>query len=78
MEFHFPTKVLKPEDYAPVQVLALKEYYKNYFNSIINEVNHIFLYYIFILKVRKKKNKKIIYRPILSQYYKYFFNQRRF
>lgn len=41
MEFHLPTKVLKPEDYAPVQVLALKEYYKNYLNSLIDEVNHI-------------------------------------
>ena len=43
MEFYFPSKVLKTEDYAPVQVLALKEYYKNYFNSIIDEVNHIFI-----------------------------------
>lgn len=39
MEFYFPTKVLKPEDYTPVQVLALKDYYKNSFNSIIDEVN---------------------------------------
>ena len=46
MEFYFPTKILKSEDYAPVQVLALKEYYKNYFNSIITEVNHIFFYII--------------------------------
>ena len=43
MEFDFPTNVLKPEDYAPVQVLVLKEYYKNYFNNIIDEVNHIFI-----------------------------------
>ena len=43
MEFYFPSKVLKTEDYAPVEVLALKEYYKNYFNSIIDEVNHIFI-----------------------------------
>jgi hypothetical protein len=50
MDFYFPTKVLKPEDYAPVQVLALKEYYKNYFNSIISEVSHIFLYYIIYFK----------------------------
>lgn len=41
MDFHFPTKVLKTEDYAPVQVLALREYYKDYFNDIINEVNNI-------------------------------------
>ena len=46
MEFYFPTKVLKPEDYAPVQVLALKEYYKNYFYSIIDEVNHS--YFLFL------------------------------
>ena len=38
MEFYFPTKVLKAEDYAPVQVLALRDYYKNYFNDIIDEV----------------------------------------
>ena len=48
MEFFFPTNVLKPEDYAPVQVLALKEYYKNYFNSIITEVNHNFFYILFL------------------------------
>ena len=41
MDFYFPTKVLKPEDYAPVQVLVLKDYYKNYFSSILDEVNNI-------------------------------------
>ena len=58
MDFYFPTKVLKQEDYDPVQVLALKDYYKNYFNSIIDEVNHIIIiiiiYFYFIIKVRKK------------------------
>jgi hypothetical protein len=49
MDFYFPTIVLKPEDYAPVQVLALKDYYKNYFNIIIDEVNHI-LIKIFIVR----------------------------
>ena len=41
MEFYFPTKTLKTEDYTPVQVLVLKEYYKNNFNAIIDEVNLI-------------------------------------
>ena len=56
MNFYFPTQVLilkllkkldshiivlKTEDYAPVQVLVLKEYYKNLFNSLLDEVNHI-------------------------------------
>ena len=53
MDFYFPTIVLKPEDYAPVQVLALKDYYKNYFNNIIDEVYHILIkIYNFIFKVR--------------------------
>ena len=41
MDFYFPTQVLKIEDYAPVQVIALKEYYKNVFNNLLDEVNHI-------------------------------------
>lgn len=48
MEFYFPTNVLKTEDYAPVQVLALKEYYKNYFNNIIDEVNHLYIIFCFL------------------------------
>ena len=59
MEFYFPTKVLKPEDYAPVQVLALKEYYKNYFYSIIDEVNHSYFYnYYFYYKSQEEIKKK--------------------
>jgi hypothetical protein len=52
MDFYFPTQALKIEDYAPVQVLALKEYYKNLFKNLLAEVNHIlytyFYYIIFI------------------------------
>jgi hypothetical protein len=50
MNFYFPTQVLKTEDFAPVQVLALKEYYKTLFNNLLDEVNHILklilLYYL--------------------------------
>ena len=38
MEFYFPYKIIKPEEYAPVQVLILKDYYKSYFNDIIDKV----------------------------------------
>ena len=58
MEFYFPTKVLKPEDYAPVQVLALKEYYKKYFYSIIEEVNHIYFLQSFYYKSQEKIKQK--------------------
>lgn len=40
MEFHFPSKELTAEDFEPVQVLALKEYYKNNFNQILNKVSY--------------------------------------
>ena len=37
---YFTTNALTPEDYAPVQVLALKDYYINYLNSLLDEVNN--------------------------------------
>lgn len=40
MEFPFPDNILKTEDYSPVQVLILKDYYQNNFNDIIDKVNH--------------------------------------
>lgn len=46
MDFNFPTRDLKLEDYSPVQVIALKDYYKTYFESILNKVNYFF-YFIF-------------------------------
>ena len=45
MDFYFPTQILKTEDYAQVQVLVLKEYYKKLFNNLLKEVNHI-LYFL--------------------------------
>lgn len=38
IDFEFPTRILKTEDFAPVQVLALKDYYKNVFSSLIESV----------------------------------------
>lgn len=42
MEFHFPSKVLTAEDFEPVQVLALKEYYKNNFLQMLDKVSNLF------------------------------------
>jgi hypothetical protein len=41
MDFYFPTQELKLPDYEPVQVVALKEYYKTYFISMLDKVNYI-------------------------------------
>ena len=46
MDFYFPSEELKLEDYSPVQVVALKEYYKTYFINILENVIYFF-YFIF-------------------------------
>ena len=56
---YFPTNALTPEDYAPVQILALKDYYKNYLNNIIDEVSNyniqFYNFYSHRLEERKQK-----------------------
>jgi len=42
MDFYFPTEELKLEDYSPVQIVALKEYYKTYFINTLENVNKYF------------------------------------
>lgn len=54
MEFYFPTKVLKAEDYSPVQVMILKEYYKDSFNRIIEKVFHIFIFFLFYFIIKDR------------------------
>lgn len=60
IDFEFPTRILKTEDFAPVQVLALKDYYKNVFSSLIESV--IYKLYNTIYIVWKRRNKNIIHR----------------
>lgn len=60
IDFEFPTRILKTEDFAPVQVLALKDYYKNVFSSLIESV--IYKLYNIIYIVWKRRNKNIIHR----------------
>lgn len=38
IKFYFPTKILKNEDYAPVESLILKDYYRNSFLKLIDKV----------------------------------------
>ena len=46
MDFYFPSEELKLEDYSPVKVVALKEYYKTYFIKMLENVIY-FLNFIF-------------------------------
>lgn len=46
MDFIFPTNDLKLEDYSPVQVVALKDYYKTYFESILDKVIYFFILFL--------------------------------
>ena len=56
IKFYFPTKVLKTEDYSPVESMILKDYYRNSFLKLIDKVRSIInnIYN----KDRKKQFKK--------------------
>lgn len=45
-DFYFPTEVLKDEDFSPVDIFILKDYYRNAFLELIDKVrfniNNIF------------------------------------
>ena len=60
IKFYFPTKILKSEDYAPMESLILKDYYRNSFLKLIDKVRSIIKY--LYNKDRKKQFKKTIYR----------------
>ena len=38
IDFYFPTTVLKSEDFLPIDVLVLKDYYRNTFLDLIDTV----------------------------------------
>ena len=38
IDFYFPTTVLKREDFLPIDVLVLKDYYRNTFLDLIDTV----------------------------------------
>ena len=60
IKFYFPTKILKIEDYSPVETLILKDYYRNSFLKLIDKVRWIINY--LDNKDRKKLLQKIIFR----------------
>ena len=45
-DFYFPTEVLKDEDFSPVDIFILKDYYRNAFLELIDKlrfnINNIF------------------------------------
>ena len=38
IDFYFPTTVLKNEDFLPVDISVLKDYYRNTFMDLIDKV----------------------------------------
>ena len=38
IDFYFPTTVLKSEDFLPVDIFVLKDYYRNTFLQLIDKV----------------------------------------
>ena len=44
IDFYFPTIVLKREDFLPIDVLVLKDYYRNTFLDLIDTVRKKYIY----------------------------------
>ena len=38
VNFYFPSKILKSEDFSPFETLILKDYYRNAFLKLIDKV----------------------------------------
>ena len=73
-DFYFPSEVLKDEDFSPVDIFILKDYYRNAFLELIDSVR----FYIIKFLDWKRHTKKIIYRSILFWCAKSSFNTIRF
>ena len=62
INFHFPTKILSNEDFLPVDIQVLRNYYRNTFLELIDKVR-------INIKLRKIGRKRFIqtfiYRSIL-------------
>ena len=69
-DFYFPSEVLKDEDFSPVDIFILKDYYRNAFLELIDKVR----FYIIIFLDWKRYFQKIIYRSILFWSIKSSFN----
>ena len=41
INFYFPSKILKNEDFSPIESLILKDYYRNSFLKLIDKVRKI-------------------------------------
>lgn len=54
IKFYFPTKILKDEDYSPVESFMLKDYYRNSFLKLLDKVR------ILINNLYNKDRRKIL------------------
>ena len=52
IKFYFPTKILKDEDYSPVESFMLKDYYRNSFLKLLDKVR-IWINYLYNKDRRK-------------------------
>jgi hypothetical protein len=43
MDYKLPSKELKPEDYGPIQLTGFKDYYKNFFKDLVENVSDLYI-----------------------------------
>lgn len=72
VEFHFPAEELQEEDYSPIEIMVIKDYYKNNFLQLIDSVR---LFSFNIINIDGERyNKKNVYRSLLFRFITKFFN----
>ena len=59
IKFYFPSKILKSEDYSPVEALILKDYYRNSFLKLIDKVRIFYKKFYLWIKIGKKHSKRL-------------------
>lgn len=53
-DFYFPSEVLKDEDFSPVDIFILKDYYRNAFLELIDKVRFYMIIFFRLEKIFQK------------------------
>ena len=59
MDYQLPSKELNPDDYGPIQLKGFKEYYKNFFKDLIENVSNLYIINIISKQISGEKKIKI-------------------
>ena len=59
MDYQLPSNELSPDDYGPIQLTGFKEYYKNFFKDLIENVSDLYIINFIYKQISGEKKIKI-------------------